>query len=115
MQALHVTLVFLGHRPADELPRIADAAFDAVAGLPAASLRPRAITAVPERRPRLFALDLDDVGGRARALESAVSGGLAAAGVYRREPRVFWPHVTLARVKRGRTAPPPDAPLPGST
>ena len=31
---------------------------------------------------------------------------------YRPEKRAFWPHVTLARVKRGRRAPPLDAPDP---
>ena len=74
---------------------------------------------MPPRRARLFALDLDDEGGRAAARsQAAVSDALEAGGWYRPEKRPFWPHVTLARVKRGerRAPPPPDLPArpPGS-
>jgi 2'-5' RNA ligase len=67
----------------------------------------------------LFALDLADEGGRAGALQAAASDALEAGGFFEPEKRSFWPHVTLARVRRGRhpgpvTAEPPamalDAP-----
>ncbi|HEY8865761.1 MAG TPA: hypothetical protein VIM22_02420, partial [Solirubrobacteraceae bacterium] len=70
--------------------------------------------AVPPRRPRLFALDLEDRGGAAGELQAAVASLLAAEGVYKPEKRPFWPHVTLARVKArvGRVAPLEAAPPP---
>ena len=43
--------------------------------------------------------------GTPRALQAAVSArARAGSGVYRPERRPFWPHVTLARVKRGERA-----------
>jgi 2'-5' RNA ligase len=114
VDALHVTLVFLGWQDEQEAETIASAAFEACAGLPAARLRAGDVRPLPPRDPRLFALDLDDEDGRAVALQSAVSDALEAGRWYRPEKRPFWPHVTLARVKRGRRrAPPlPDAPPP---
>jgi 2'-5' RNA ligase len=99
--ALHVTLCFLGWRAEADAPRIAAIAFHAAAGCSAPRLAPLGLVVVPPRRPRLFALDLDDEGGAATALQSAVAAALATAGLYEPETRPFWPHVTLARVKRG--------------
>ena len=45
-----------------------------------------------------------------------MAGALEAGGFYRPEKRPFWPHVTLARVKRGERRVPPlpdDPPPPG--
>jgi 2'-5' RNA ligase len=113
-ESLHLTLVFLGYRPEKEVPAIAETVLRAVAGLHAARLRPLRVAAVPPRRPRLFALDLDDEGGRAAAAQSALSDALAARRFYRPEKRPFWPHVTFARVKRDARAAPLDAePPPG--
>jgi 2'-5' RNA ligase len=98
-EALHVTLAFLGSRPVSEVDDIAAAVAGAVAGLPAARLRVSGVKPLPPRRPRLFALDLEDVDGGAGAVQSAVSDALAEAGVYEPERRPFWPHVTLARVR----------------
>jgi 2'-5' RNA ligase len=56
---------------------------------------------VPPRRPRLFALDLDDARGRAAAVQAAVSLALSDGGFHEPERRPFWPHVTFARVARG--------------
>jgi RNA 2',3'-cyclic 3'-phosphodiesterase len=69
---------------------------------------------VPPRDARLFALDLDDEDGRATTLQEAMSRALEAGRWYRPEKRPFWPHVTLARVKRGerRVPPPPGEPPP---
>ena len=115
-EALHVTLVFLGWQDEAAAEAIAAAAFGAGAGAGAAApvLRPAAVRPLPPRNPRLFALDLDDADGRATALQAAVSDALAGGGWYQPEKRPFWPHVTLARVKRRerRVAPLPDAPAP---
>ena len=115
--ALHVTLVFLGWQDESAAAAIGSAAFDA-APAGAAVLRAAAVKPLPPRDPRLFALDLEDSGDRASALQAAVSEALEAGGWYTPEKRAFWPHVTLARVKRGERrvpplpsdlAPPPDA------
>jgi RNA 2',3'-cyclic 3'-phosphodiesterase len=113
-EALHVTLVFLGWQDEAAAERIAEAAFGALPAGPPPRLTATGVRSVPPRNARLFALDLDDEDGRATALQAAMSDALAAGGWYRPEKRPFWPHVTLARVKRGerRVAPPPDRPAP---
>jgi 2'-5' RNA ligase len=111
-EALHVTLVFLGWQDEAASQAIAAAAFaDAP---PAPILRAAGIRALPPRNPRLFALDLEDHEGRASALQAGVSDALETGGWYRPEKRPFWPHVTLARVKRKerRVAALPDSPAP---
>lgn len=105
-EALHVTLVFLGYQPEKEVDAIAAAAFGPLAGLAPACLRPTEVRPLPPRRPRLFALDLDDHGGRAVVLQAAAQAALVAGRWYRPEKRPFWPHITLARVKRDRRAEP---------
>ena len=99
--ALHVTLVFLGWQDEGAAPAISDAAFGAAADIAAPVLRAGDVRALPPRNPRLFALDLGDEGDRASALQAALSDALEAGRWYRPEKRPFWPHLTLARVKRG--------------
>jgi 2'-5' RNA ligase len=76
-------------------------------------LKPTGVRGVPRRRPRLFAVDLSDPDGRAGALQAAVSNALSERGFYEPERRRFWPHVTVARVRRAErqaaaiTVPPP--------
>jgi RNA 2',3'-cyclic 3'-phosphodiesterase len=113
-EALHVTLVFLGWQDESAAERIADAAFGALPAAPPPRLAADGVRPLPPRDPRLFALDLDDEDGRSTALQSAVSDAVEAGGWYRPEKRPFWPHITLARVKRGqrRVPAPPDSPPP---
>jgi 2'-5' RNA ligase len=100
-EALHVTLVFLGWQDERAADEIAEAALGEARGAPpllaAGEVRP-----LPPRAPRLFALDLTDEDGRAATLQAGASRALEAGGWYRPEKRPFWPHLTLARVKRGR-------------
>jgi 2'-5' RNA ligase len=110
-----VTLAFLGSRPADEVADIAEAASAAVSGLQPARLQATGVKAVPPRRARLFAVDLADPDGGAAAVQAAVAGALEAGGYYEPRRGPFWPHVTIARVRRGTrgpqpitTTPPPD-------
>ena len=113
-ESLHLTLAFLGYRPEKEIDAIAEAAFGALGDARAVDLEPLAVKAVPPRRPRLFALDLGDPEGGAAAIQSAAEVALAEGGFYTPEKRPWWPHVTLARVKRGRRAEPLEAdPPPG--
>jgi 2'-5' RNA ligase len=108
-EALHVTLVFLGWQDEAAAKAIGAAALiDAEAPL----FRASAVRPLPPRDPRLFALDLEDFEGRAAAVQADISDALAAGGWYRPEKRPFWPHVTLARVNRGRRRVPPLPDLP---
>ena len=96
-----MTLVFLGWQDEAAAPKIADAAFSALPAAPPPRLTPMGVRSLPPRNPRLIALDLEDEGGRATALQVAASAALRAGGWYRPEKRPFWPHLTLARAKRG--------------
>jgi 2'-5' RNA ligase len=112
-EALHVTLVFLGWQDEAAAEAISAAAFEA-APASGAVLRAGDVRPLPPRRPRLFALDLEDASGAATALQADASDALEAGGWYTPEKRPFWPHVTLARVKRGerRVASLPEDPPP---
>ena len=94
---LHVTLAFLGHRPAGELPAILAELRDAAAGL---GELPR-LTALRYRETRSVGmLVLDDEDGRAERLARDVQGRLERLGVYRSEARRWLPHVTVARFRK---------------
>jgi 2'-5' RNA ligase len=103
--SLHVTLAVLGYRPEKEAAAIAETMSPA-ADRPAPLLVPAAVKPIPPRRPRLFALDLEDPDGACVALQQGISDALEAGRFYKPEKRPFWPHVTLARVKRDRRAEP---------
>ena len=110
---LHVTLAFLGHRPQEDVAPVI-AALDALT-LRSAQLRPAGLVGVPRRRSRLLALDLRDPSGAAAELQGAVAGALAGAGVFEPEERPFWPHITVARLRRGAgpgAAPPVERAFP---
>ena len=109
-EALHVTLAFLSWQDEAAAQRIAEAAFGAAAAIGRPRLAADGVRPLPPRGPRLFALDLEDEDERASALQAAVSDALEAGGWYRPEKRPFWPHVTLARVKRGERARPLEGP-----
>ena len=108
---LHVTLCFLGWQEAASVDAISAACAAAVAAseIPA-ELEAGAAVWLPPRRPRVLAVDLTDAGGRAAALQGAVSAELETGGWYEPETRPFRPHVTVARVGRG--ARPPRGRLP---
>ena len=106
--ALHVTLAFLGWQNEGDVAAIADSVQEGAGAAKAVRLAPQGVRPVPPRGPRLFALDLDDDAGRCGTLQAGVTDALAARRFYRPEKRPFWPHMTLARVKRGRRAGPLD-------
>ena len=101
---LHITLAFLGHRPAGELESIADALRVAARLDGDYRLRPARY-----RETRSVAMvTLDDIGGAATALAADLQERLEALGVYRREDRPWLPHVTVARFReRPRLRPEP--------
>ena len=93
---LHVTLAFLGRRPAAEVPAIAGELREAAA----AARRARfAVTGYRETRS-VGMLVLDDEDGRATALAGDLHGRLERLGVYERERRPWLPHLTVVRFRR---------------
>jgi len=90
---LHVTLAFLGHRPAGELEAIVDSLRDTAAG--AAEIR---LTPARYRETRSVGmLVLEDEQGSAAQLAGDLHERLEKLGVYRREGRPWLPHLTVAR------------------
>lgn len=101
--SLHVTLAFLGSRPASDvepvLALLRGAGREAVPPL----LEP---TGYRETRS-VGMIVLGDEGGRATALAEGVGEGLERLGVYERERRPWLPHVTVARFRRRPRLSPP--------
>lgn len=102
---LHVTLAFLGSRPAGEVP--------ALARILAEGVRDARTIEFSARRYRetrsVGMVVLDDHTGEGSRLAGRVFGGLEALGVYEREKRPWLPHVTVVRF---RSAPKLDPPVP---
>ena len=95
-EQLHLTLAFLGHRPAADLPVVLEA-LRAAAGGAEVELR---LMPVRYRETRSVAmLVCDDEGGRAGALAADLQERLERAGVYRREGRPWLPHLTVGRFR----------------
>jgi 2'-5' RNA ligase len=93
---LHVTLVFLGHRPMGELDAIVGALREA-----AAEAAPSRLTLRGYRETRSVGmLTFDDEEGRAAALADDLQGRLEALGIYERERRRWLPHVTVLRFRQ---------------
>ena len=104
---LHVTLAFLGSRPAVEVDAIVRVLRDAVA----AGSEPIVLEPARWRETRSVGmLVLADQGGAATGLAHRCHAGLEALGVYRPEARRWLPHVTLLRF---RERPHLEPPLPG--
>jgi 2'-5' RNA ligase len=112
-ESLHITLAFLGWRPEKEIAPLAEIVEESRA--PAPSIRLGEPVQRPERgRARLFALPVESPG--ALALQARLEERLVAARLYEPEKRPFWPHVTVARVKReerGSKRPAPVSRAPG--
>jgi 2'-5' RNA ligase len=107
--SLHVTLVFLGYQYDRDVERIASLCFEDPAG--PFELRPTEVAGIPPRRPRLYALGLEDADDAVTAWQKQLSDRLHAARLYEPEKRPFWTHVTLARGRRDRALPRLQEPL----
>jgi 2'-5' RNA ligase len=104
LEALHVTLCFLGYHPERAIPRIGEIVTRAggEAG-PVAMRFSQDPVPIPGGRPRLYAIGAESEA--AVALQARLERDLAAEGFYEPEKRKFWPHVTVARVRSERRAP----------
>jgi RNA 2',3'-cyclic 3'-phosphodiesterase len=96
---LHVTLCFLGTRPAREIEPIG-AACGVVAGQPAVESAFVEPMWLPRRRPHVLAVSLADAEGALGRLQAVLSRALVGGGWYAPELRPFLAHVTVARVAR---------------
>ena len=101
-EALHVTLVFLGHRPPGEADAVA-AVLRGCAG-PAADLALGPALLLPPRRARVLCAEVVDRSGSLAALQARVAAGLAEAGLHQSERRPFRAHATVARLRAGALA-----------
>jgi RNA 2',3'-cyclic 3'-phosphodiesterase len=92
---LHVTLAFLGHRPAEEVDAIVGALRTAAEGA-----EPPLLSVRRYRETRSVGmLALDDEDARAQALAHGLQQRLEALGVYEAERREWLPHVTVIRFR----------------
>jgi 2'-5' RNA ligase len=97
--SLHLTLCFLGDVPPPRVDEVATALGNVpVTPVDTAIAEP---VFLPEHGPkRVVALRLEDPTGELMRLQTAVSGALAATGLYKPERRPFLAHVTVARYRR---------------
>jgi len=100
---VHLTLAFLGHRPLDEIEPLA-ALVAGFAGLAAPALRTAGALWLSPRRPHVLTVAVDDVTGALAELHDRLWAALEELG-HEREHRRLRPHLTVARVRRGWTAP----------
>jgi len=105
IDALHVTLCFLGICLVRDVGAIAAAACAIVPAAPLDGLRLGAATWLPRRRPRVLAVKLEDETGALTSAQAALAEVLAAGGWYRPEARRYLAHVTVARVGRDARLP----------
>ncbi|MDX6714992.1 MAG: 2,3-cyclic 3-phosphodiesterase [Baekduia sp.] len=115
-ESVHLTMAFLGHRALDEIEPLSAlvASFD---GRPAPEpLETAGALWLSPRRPHVLTVAAADRTGVLRTLHEELWSGLEALG-HVREQRMFRPHLTVARVRHGWTAPSsrlpelPDRPL----
>jgi 2'-5' RNA ligase len=98
---LHVTLAFLGSRPAEDLEPVVGALREA------AGCARRPVFAVRGYRETrsVGMLVCEDDEGRGAAFADDLFAGLEGLGVYRREARPWLPHVTVVRFREHATRP----------
>jgi 2'-5' RNA ligase len=103
-ESFHVTLAFLGHRPEDDVERVAEALRRLAPWEPPLLALADGLL-LPPRRARVLTVALADPDGVLGVLQAAVSAGLARTGLYEPEARPFRAHVTVARLRPGARAP----------
>jgi 2'-5' RNA ligase len=92
---LHVTLAFLGSRPAGDVPLVVDALQAAAGGAP----RPCFAVRGYRETGSVAMLTLDDEEGRGAAIAGDLRRLLEERGLYRPERRPWLPHVTVLRFR----------------
>ncbi|MCW2989564.1 MAG: 2-5 ligase [Solirubrobacterales bacterium] len=107
-EALHVTLVFLGAQPADDLEAIGRVVIGE-----ARPLDPLAVSEaawLPPRRPGVLVADLVEDGDRLARLQADLAEALMPWAAP--EQRAYRPHITVARVRHGQQIARREVPAP---
>ncbi len=99
-ESLHVTLAFLGEMEPESVAALRQA-LDTLAGSGAAPLALGSPWWLPRRRPRLLSVAIDDDEGVLRETQAILVAALRRRAQFEPEQRIFFPHVTVARVRRG--------------
>jgi 2'-5' RNA ligase len=102
-EALHLTLAFLGRRPAEDVDTVSSVLQEAAGPAPRLILGDGLL--LPPRRTRVLCASLADPDGTLASLQARVSDGLASAGVYVPEKRPYRAHATVARLRPRARAP----------
>jgi 2'-5' RNA ligase len=101
---LHMTLIFLGEVNDRDVVRICSATEEVCAKLSSFSFTLAGLGAFPTpRRPRTLIAQVSEGIEKIKALHAALEPAITDLGCYRREERMFTPHVTVGRVKRETT------------
>jgi 2'-5' RNA ligase len=100
-ETMHVTLCFLGARPAAEIDTLA-AALERCELPQAGELALGAPLWLPPRNPRSLALEIGDGDGWLERLHHAIVEAFAQAIAWEPDRRRFRAHVTVARIGRGK-------------
>lgn len=102
-QGIHLTLKFLGDTPANQIITIGEALQAACAGHSPFMLSIGGLGCFPDlKRPRVVWVGVAEPGGHLKRLQGAVERAISPLG-FPTENRPFSPHLTLGRVKEGRT------------
>jgi 2'-5' RNA ligase len=109
-ESMHVTLAFLGEREPASVD-VLRGALEVVAGAGAAPLALGSPWWLPRRRPGVLAVAIEDDDGLLHETQGLLLSAVRRAIGFEPERRVFFPHVTVARVRRGFKVRP--APLDG--
>jgi 2'-5' RNA ligase len=102
-EQVHLTLAFLGHRSPDEIEPLS-ALVSTFADRPAPRMRTAGALWLSPRKPHVLTVAIDDETGALAGLHDGVWTALEELG-FERERRRFRPHLTVARVRHGWTAP----------
>ncbi len=93
---IHLTLAFLGHRPAGEIDELVPVVRGAAA--PVGPLGVAGPLWLAPRRPHVLTVELDDPRDELGSLHDRTWSALEELG-HERERRAFRPHLTVARVR----------------
>ncbi len=100
-EGIHLTLVFLGDIPVEQVDPIAEALTEACAGHSPFTVSVAGMGCFPNvRRPRVAWVGVEEPSGALARLQHDIEQALVPLG-FRPEARAFSPHLTLGRVKGG--------------
>ena len=99
-ESMHVTLAFLGERAPSSVDALRGA-LEAVAGTGAAPLALGSPSWLPRRRPGVMVVAIEDDDDLLHKTRGLLLSALHRAIGFEPERRAFFPHVTVARVRRG--------------